>query len=197
MLLDGVHPRRGLTTARAALLAVLVTAAGIVAGPAPSSAHNSRTAFVGDFGPYDVVASVRDLDGPSDEQGVLLDVQVRTRDPLQPVDDADVRVAGQAAGQQLGPLPAERFGNTYRVELPGADVEAWEVEVTIDAPAGATTKDPPVPGPVAQHGAGAVVDSGDGTSRWLLPLAGVGLVAMVVVVVALGRPGSRSRSAVG
>ena len=88
MLLDRRHPgpqrlngrRRpappaAVVAAGRAAVAAIVAAVAVLGAAAPTGAHNSRTAFTGVFGPYDVVASVRYAH--EDERGVLLDLQVR------------------------------------------------------------------------------------------------------------------------
>lgn len=82
---------------RASRLAVAAVAVAgtALAGATPSGAHNSRTAFTGVFGPYDVVGSVRYVHEAS-VRGVTLDLTVRTEGSRRPVEGASVRVEGHA-----------------------------------------------------------------------------------------------------
>lgn len=158
MLLDGGHPLLRVTPGRRALLlAALGAALTILVTAAPAGAHNRRTAFLGDYGPYDVVASVRDLDQPG-EDGILVELVVRTAGARQPVDDASLRVVGDAGDGSVGPLPVERYGNAYRVVFPGDDVDRWDVEVTLEGPPGRATLTEVVPGPRVLHDSGSRAD---------------------------------------
>ncbi len=177
---------RALVPALARALLVLGGAGAVLLGAAgPAGAHNNRTVFVGERGPYDVVASVVDVDR-GEETGLLLELNVRSAGDRRPVEDATVTVSGVAGSRRAGPLQAEAFAGTYRVLVPGLDVESWELEVTIDSARGEARFTEAVPGPVALHGI-AVVDSGDepATAGWVavvvalvVGLAGAGLTGV-------------------
>jgi hypothetical protein len=154
-----------------------IVAAAVLGLAAPAGAHNSRTAFTGVFGPYDVVASVRYVH--EDESGVLLDLLVRAEGSKRTVDDASVTVEARAGARTVGPLDTTRYGDTYRVVLPGGDVDAWEIETTIDGGPGTTTFTRTIPGPrELRADAGGVWDSGHGLGAgWLVATVG----ALVVV----------------
>ncbi|MFP3901503.1 MAG: hypothetical protein ACLFXM_11665 [Acidimicrobiia bacterium] len=193
---------------RASRLAVAAAAvAGVALGGAtPSGAHNSRTAFTGVFGPYDVVGTVRYVHEAS-VHGVTLDLNVRTEGSRRPVERAAVLVEGHAGERTVGPLDAERYGSTYRVVLPGGDVEHWEIETSIDGPPGPATFTRTVPGPVelrditdagSGHGDGAgglwtattvgalVLVGAGGLTRWWRPvMRASGLVLLVACGAAL------------
>ncbi len=172
-----------MTAARRALLVValvLVGAAAPLAGTAPAGAHNSRTAFDGTYGPYDVVATIRDVDDTSDV-GLELDLVVRTVEGKDPVEDATVRVeAVPDGGDGTGPVAVERYGNVYRSTLDGGDVERWAVAVTIDGPVGVTEIDEDVPGPATLHGSalGTRLTSAPSTGWLVVVLAGLAALAV-------------------
>ncbi|WCO68810.1 hypothetical protein PO878_08735 [Iamia majanohamensis] len=162
---------RALVAALAASLVTLVAVAG------PAAAHNSRTAFLGTYGPYDVVASVRDVDD-TDAPGVLLDLTLRTEEGRDPVEDARVEVTGSADGDTAGPVDVERYGNVYRATLPGGQVERWEVSVALDGPPGTIAFDESVPGPVVLHDGIGIGPSGGAAAGGWLAAAAVALVAL-------------------
>jgi hypothetical protein len=191
VLLDRRHPRpeRLIGHGAAALVspaaraagAATIVAAAVLGLASPASAHNSRTAFTGVFGPYDVVASVRYVH--EDESGVLLDLLVRTEGSKRTVDDASVAVEARDGARTVGPLDTTRYGDTYRVVLPGGDVDAWEIETTIDGGPGTSTFTRTIPGPrELRADAGGMWDSGHGLgAAWLVATVGV-----LVVVGAAG-----------
>lgn len=165
-------------TAARALLVCAATVTVVLLGGTPASAHNQRTAFLGDYGPYDVVASVRDRDQPG-QDGVLLEMVVRTSGDREPVEDARLTVTADGGGGGVGPLPVERYGNVYRVVLPGNEVDAWAVEVELTGPPGATTIVEAVPGPRALHGDIPAGGASGTTGGWLV------LTVAALVVLAL------------
>jgi hypothetical protein len=166
------------TWGRRALLLVAATVAVLLAGP-PAGAHNQRTAFLGDYGPYDVVASVRDRDQPG-QDGVLLEMVVRTAGERAPVDDATVVVTGEGGGTDVGPLPVDQYGNVYRVVLPGNEVDVWDVEVELAGPPGTTTLSEEVPGPRTLHGSSLLTSDSSPTGGWLA-FAGLTLLGLALV----------------
>lgn len=163
---------------RRALLLLAVMAAVLLSG-APAGAHNQRTAFVGDYGPYDVVASVRDRDRPG-QDGVLLEVVVRTAGERSPVDDAELTVTGEGGEGEVGPLPVDQYGNVYRVVLPGDEVDLWDVEVVLAGPPGTTTIAEEVPGPRTLHGGSLLTTDAAPAGGWLAG-AGLALVGLALV----------------
>lgn len=184
MLFDGGHARRRGVTGRALALAVLL--AGLVLGAVPAGAHNNRTVLAGERGPYDLVVAVADVSRGAD-RGLLVEVAVRTAGDRRGVDGATVAVSGVAAGSTVGPLPADDYGSTYRVLLPGADVVAWDLTVAVAAPGLAAVEvEVTAPGPATLHGE-SLVDSGaePRTPGW----AG-GVVLVAAAVVGLGLTGT-------
>lgn len=178
----------------------------VVTSAATSSAHNSRTAFAGVYGPYDVVATARYVHD-AQAQGVLLELTVRAAATRDAVEDASVEVRARAGARSAGPLDADRYGNVYRVLLPGDDVDRWQLDATIASPAGEVSFTELVPGALdlrrgvpTGYGHTAVVGAGGwllvgglasvvalaGLTRWWRPAmwaAGIGLLVSTAVVV--------------
>ena len=171
MLLHPRHPSAaGLSKGhRAALGALLVamTATLLLFQAQPAAAHNQRTAFAGVYGPYDIVATVRDVDRPR-PGGVQLDLVIRTAADREPVDDATVRVGGGIGGAVV----ADRYGNVYRVLLPVGTVVSWTASIRVEAEPGVVSLSQVIPGPESLHGGVGGFTGG--------PSPGAGWLAMVV-----------------
>lgn len=169
----------------ALLVALALTAVAVGAIATPAGAHNARTAFEGVYGPYDVVATARYVHEP-DQQGVMVELILETKETRREVSGAAVSVIGDNGQSTVGPIEAEPFGNAYRMTIPGADVERWNVEIRVDGEPGSATIAETVPGPSALR---SVTDpaAGHGSSSiW----AWVGIIAALQVgtgVTALSR----------